>query len=124
MELIIDYLSDDKIYTTPHCVLKLNLNGASIRFTIEELYCYDSEILKNIRYCMENGGTSSSIGGGGNSFWNLWCDNCILHLDYEISGMGCDSRCELRLPCKEYLSAFDKLIKLRECISENIKYED
>ena len=122
MELTVDY--DDDAYKYPlNVTLDLDYNNVKIKFTIGELYLYNIDTLKDIRKCMEYGGKSESIGGGGNSDWTLKCDNNLLILDYIISGSGDDSSLCIKIPSIEFIPLFDKLIKLRECMSKNIKYE-
>jgi hypothetical protein len=94
--------------------------------TIDEIYCYDLEEIKDFRDCMINGKKSDRISGGGNSNWSMSCENQKLYFYFTISGMGEGmgegATLTTESPCHLLLDQFNQLVDLMEYISRNEKY--
>ena len=103
--------------------LDLINNETPTSFKISEIYCIDLQDLENVRDCITNGQISKSIGGGGNSYWKMWCENNNLCLLVQVSGSGEGCDLIMKIPCSPMLSQqFDKLVELRRCIERNEIY--
>jgi hypothetical protein len=119
------YFSDDDDtdeFQYPVVTLNWSNNGFSTSLTIDDIYSYDIEEIKNFRDCMINGEKSCSIGGGGNSNWSMSCKNKILTLDFIISGSGQGSTFITQIPCHLLLDQFNHLVDLMEHIKRKEKY--
>lgn len=130
-EIIYDPINDDPESQYIPAYVKIRIMS-NVWFTIDEMQLQDLESLQHIKEIVSDAiykknishTSQASLGGGGNSHWDLTVTSTGIFLTGTISGSGNGCDISIDTPHNEdHLAIFDMLIKLRQCIDNEAKFE-
>lgn len=90
----------------------INFKNDKMSLTFGEPYLISNEYLLKCQQALEDSSISASIGGGGNSYWNLSINDCKPALDIDISGLGEDLFTQFILTKEQTRFIIEELLKI------------